>query len=131
MSTSPHRSLFIKDLMSSLPGLPPDVQISVIGVAVDVTNPDPETHPTRPLVVTLDDGTGVVSCVLFGHKELDHLRGVKIGDSFHARGVVMVSQYYQQTQLKCSALKVVTDPNFETLWINKVLLEKKNTDFSN
>ena len=125
---SSHLSLFIKDLLDSLPILMPDVQVSVVGVAVDVINPDPEVHPTRPLVVTLDDGTGVVRCVLFRHHELDHLKGVKIGDCFLARGVI--SHYFEQTQLKCGALKIVEDPNFETLWINKVLLEKKNRESS-
>ena len=127
MSAS-HLSIFIKDLLDSLPILMPDVQVSVVGVAVDVINPDPEVHPTRPLVVTLDDGTGVVRCVLFRHHELDHLKGVKIGDCFLARGVI--SHYFEQTQLKCGALKIVEDPNFETLWINKVLLEKKNRESS-
>lgn len=121
-------SLFIKDLMDCLPGLSSDVQISVVGVAVDVTKPDPELHPTRPLVVTLDDGTGVVRCVLFGHQGLDHLSDAKIGDCFQARG--LVTQYFEQTQIKCSALKIVDDPNFETLWINKVLLEKRNRQSS-
>ena len=126
MSSPSHMSMFIKDLLISLPALPPDVHVSVVGVAVDVTNPDPDLHPTRPLVVTLDDGTGVVRCVLFQHQELDHLRGIKIGDCFHARG--MVTEYFEQTQIKCAVLKIVHDPNYETLWINKVLLEKKNKD---
>ena len=121
-----HMSLFIKDLLDSLPMLTPDVQVSVVGVAVDVVSPDHELHPTRPLVVTLDDGTGVVRCVMFRHQELDHFRGVKIGDCFLARGVV--TQYFDQTQIRCAALKELRDPNYETFWINKVLVEKKNRE---
>ena len=124
-----HKSLFIKDLLDSLPTLTtPDVHVSVVGIAVDVISPDPEVHPTRPLVVTLDDGTGVIRCVLFRHHELEHLKMVKIGDCFLARGVI--SEYFEQTQIKCAALKIVKDPDFETLWINKVLLEKKNRESS-
>ena len=127
--SSDHKSLFIKDLLDSLPTLTtPDVHVSVVGIAVDVISPDPEVHPTRPLVVTLDDGTGVIRCVLFRHHELEHLKGVKIGDCFLARGVV--SEYFEQTQIKCAALKIVKDPDFETLWINKVLLEKRNRESS-
>merc|ERR1712179_811975 len=127
-SVAVHVNTFIKDLLDSdhLPLLAPDVQVSVVGVAVDVVSPDPELHPTRPLVVTLDDGTGVVKCAMFRHQGYQHLRQVKIGDCFLARGVV--GEYFQQTQIKCSALKRVEDPDFETLWINKVLLEKKNRE---
>ena len=127
-SAAVHINTFIKDLLDSdhLSLAAPDVQVSVVGVAVDVVSPDPELHPTRPLVVKLDDGTGVLQCVVFRHQGYPHLGNVKIGDCFLARGVV--GQYFQQTQIKCSALKSVDDPDFETLWINKVLLEKKNRE---
>merc|ERR1719369_2300119 len=76
--------------------------------------------------MTLDDGTGVIKCVLFGFQGVEHLMSVKIGDCFQACGVI--SHYYYQTQIKCSVIKSVDDPHFETLWINKVLLDKKNKD---
>ena len=113
--SSDHKSLFIKDLLDSLPTLTtPDVHVSVVGIAVDVISPDPEVHPTRPMVVTLDDGTGVIRCVLFRHHELEHLKMVKIGDCFLARGVI--SEYFEQTQIKCAALKIIKDPDFEKLY---------------
>ena len=64
--SSDHKSLFIKDLLDSLSILTPDVHVSVVGIAVDVISPDPEVHPTRPLVVTLDDGTGVIGVFCSG-----------------------------------------------------------------
>ena len=118
-----HMSLFIKDLVESIPLLSTGIKVSVVGVAVDVINPDYDLHPNRPLTVSLDDGTGVIKCVLFRHREQPHLADIKIGDCFLARG--LVGQYFEQTQIKCDVLKVVDDPNFETFWVNKVLVEKK------
>ena len=67
-------------------------------------------------------------CSVQTYRELEHLTMVKIGDCFLARGVI--NEYFEQTQIKCAALKIVKDPDFETLWINKVLLEKKNRESS-
>ena len=70
-----------------------------------------------------DDGTGVVQCCMFGHAHWPHLRSLQLGHCCLARGRVTV--YRGAAQLKCDLVKIVTDPNFETLWINKVLFEKR------
>ena len=70
-----------------------------------------------------DDGTGVVQCCMFGHAHWPHLRSLQLGHCCLARGRVTV--YRGAAQLKCDHVKIVTDPNFETLWINKVLFEKR------
>ena len=40
------------------------------------------------------------------------------------RGVL--TSFRDTPQIKCESIKLVTDPNFETLWINKLLYEKKH-----
>ena len=52
----PHRCLFVRDLLSSAPseaGACQEVQVSVCGVVVEVTRPDPELHANRPLMVSI------------------------------------------------------------------------------
>ena len=98
----------------------------VSGTVVDVVMPNSQLNPSRPLVLSLDDGTGEVRCVFFGFQNYKHLTSVTVGQTFLARG--LVSFYRDDVQIKCESLKIVTDPNFETLWINKVIYEKKQTD---
>ena len=101
-------------------------QVSVSGTVVDIVMPNSQLNPSRPLVLSLDDGTGEVRCVFFGFQNFKHLTSVTLGQSFLARG--LVSFYREDVQIKCESLKIVTDPNFETLWINKVIYEKKQSD---
>ena len=118
-------SLFIKDIFSSLDRYE-DSLVCVSGTVVDVVMPNSQLNPSRPLVLSLDDGTGEVRCVFFGFQNYKHLTSVTVGQTFLARG--LVSFYRDDVQIKCESMKVVTDPNFETLWINKVIYEKKQTD---
>ena len=115
-------NVFIKDIFNEHPSLA-DRLVSVWGVAVEVMKPCVEMKPTRPLTLSLDDGTSEIKCVLFGFQSYKHLADVSVGQSFLASG--SVSEYRQELQIKCESLKIVKDPNFETLWINKVLYEKK------
>ena len=123
VSTKQHMSLFVKDIFDRYAMLTEDCQVTIVGVVVDISCPDPELHPNRPLVVRLDDGTGVIKCAMFRHHTLNHLKDIKMGDCFQARGTV--NRYFEELQIKCVALKTVIDPNFETLWMNKVISERK------
>jgi len=100
-----------------------ECQVSVCGMLVDIVSPNIEIYSNRPLVITLDDGTGVVSCAMFGHQHHPHLTQLELGQSCVARGVI--ANYRGKTQIRCELIKLVNDVNFETLWINKVLYEKK------
>ena len=113
-----HKSLFIRDVFTLLNT---DTHVSVCGVVVDIVKPDLEVHSNRPLTVSVDDGTGEVRCVMFGFQHHKHLINLDIGDCVVVRGVVC--EYKNQLQIKCENIKLVTDPNFETLWINKTLYE--------
>ena len=115
-----HRNMLVRDVLSSDPS---DCQVSVCGVVVDIVSPNIELHSNRPLVLSVDDGTGVVKCAMFGHYHHSHLRDISLGQCCLVRGTV--TQYMNQTQIKCEVIKLVTDVNFETLWINKVLYEKR------
>ena len=117
--------IFIRDIFSSLDRYQ-DCQVSVSGTVVDIVMPNSQLNPSRPLVLSLDDGTGEVRCVFFGFQNFKHLTSVTLGQSFLARG--LVSFYREDVQIKCESLKIVTDPNFETLWINKVIYERKQSD---
>ena len=117
--------VFIKDIFSCLERYE-DCQVCVTGTVVDIVKPNSQLNPSRPLVLSLDDGTGEVRCVFFGFQNYKHLTESTLGQTFLARG--QVSLYREEVQIKCETLKIVTDPNFETLWINKVIYEKKRSD---
>ena len=119
------RCVFIKDIFSSLDSYE-DCLVCVSGTVVDIVMPNSQLNPSRPLVLSLDDGTGEVRCVFFGFQNYKHLTSVTVGQTFLARG--LVSLFRDDVQIKCETLKIVTDPNFETLWINKVIYEKKQSD---
>jgi len=105
-----------------------ECQVSVCGILVDIVSPNVEIHSNRPLVLTLDDGTAVVNCVMFGHQHHPHLANLELGQCCVARGVV--ATFRDQIQIRCELIKLVNDVNFETLWINKVLYEKKQLSLS-
>ena len=75
--------------------------------------------------MSTDDGTGGVTCVMFGFQDFEHLQSLKLGQCCLVRGVL--STYRNSPQIKCASIKVVTDPNFETFWINKLLYEKHSS----
>ena len=60
---------------------------------------------------------------MFGHQHHPHLTQLELGQSCVARGVI--ANYRGKAQIRCELIKLVNDVNFETLWINKVLYEKK------
>ena len=47
--------------------------VVVQGTVVDLSRPDHQLHPTRPLSLALDDGTGVLKVAIFRHSSLPHL----------------------------------------------------------
>ena len=96
-------------------------EVSVCGIVVDVVKPPSDLTSRRPLVLSLDDGTSEIRCVFFGFQNYKHLTSASLGQCFVARGTVGL--FREQLQVKCESLKIVTDPNFETLWINKVIYE--------
>ena len=47
--------------------------VVVQGTVVELSRPDPQLHPTRPLSLALDDGTGVLKVAIFRNSSLPHL----------------------------------------------------------
>ena len=47
--------------------------VLVQGTVVELSRPDQQLHPTRPLSLALDDGTGVLKVTIFRHSSLPHL----------------------------------------------------------
>ena len=64
-----------------------------------------------------------MKCVLFRFQDIEHLKSLKLGQCCLVRG--FVTTFRDSLQIKCESIKLVTDPNFETFWINKLLYEKK------
>ena len=127
MSALNHKCLFIRDVLSLTPSdQDRNCHASVCGVVVDIVRPNLDLHSNRPLIISLDDGTGVVKCVLFMFVNLPYLQNLQLGQCCLVRGTVNV--YNNQIQIKCQQVKIVNDVNFETLWINKVLFEKKQIE---
>ena len=122
MSSLNHKCLFIRDVLS----LTPNDQVSVCGVVVDIIRPNLDLHSNRPLIISLDDGTGLVKCVIFSFVNVPHLQQLHLGQCCLVRGWVNV--YNNQTQIKSQQVKIVNDVNFETLWINKVIYEKRQLE---
>ena len=120
----PHKCLLVRDV-SNVSDQGYTGQVSVCGIVVDIVKPNPDIHSNRPLAISIDDGTGEVRCVMFGFQNYPHLLvNLSIGNCCVVRGVV--TKYNNQIQIKSESIKLVTDPNFETLWINKILYEKQN-----
>ena len=61
---------------------------------------------------------------MFRFQDVEHLHSLKLGQCCLVRGTV--TTFRDSSQIKCESIKVVTDPNFETFWINKLLYEKKH-----
>ena len=61
---------------------------------------------------------------MFRFQDIEHLQSLKLGQCCLVRGIVTTFRDYPQ--IKCESIKLVTDPNFETFWINKLLFEKKH-----
>ena len=47
--------------------------VVVQGTVVELSRPDPQLHPTRPISLALDDGTGVLKVAIFRNSSLPHL----------------------------------------------------------
>jgi len=105
-----HCSCFVRDLMEGTG------EAEVCGVVVDLTPPQ-AAHPGRPTTLELDDGTGVVRCVSFS----PFPTRLSLGSAALVRG--KVGSFRGHQQLRVHTVKLVTDPNFDTLWINRVIVE--------
>jgi len=113
--------VFIKDVVNSV-GSP----VSCSGTVVDITGnelPGADGEPTsnRPLQLVLDDGTGQLSVVYFrsSSRRSDVPGRVGIGDDLVVHG--RIQMYRDTVQMKCDLIKIVQDPNIQTLWINQVI----------
>ena len=63
--------------------------VVVQGTVVELSRPDPQLHPTRPLSLALDDGTGVLKVAIFRNSAIPYLDKVVYPQSnvlttFHA-----------------------------------------------
>ena len=47
--------------------------VVVQGTVVELSRPDPQLYPTRPISLALDDGTGVLKVAIFRNSSLPHL----------------------------------------------------------
>ena len=47
--------------------------VVVQGTVVELSRPDHQLHPTRPLSLALDDGTGLLKVAIFRHSSLPHM----------------------------------------------------------
>lgn len=56
--------------------------VVVQGTVVDLSRPDHQLHPTRPLSLALDDGTGVLKVAIFRHSSLPHLDKVLLKKTY-------------------------------------------------
>ena len=50
-----------------------ETTVVVQGTVVELDKPDPQLHTTRPISLSLDDGTGVLKVAAFRHSSLPHL----------------------------------------------------------
>ena len=116
-----HICLFIRDFNDTVIR----DQLSVCGIIVDVAMP-PESLSRRPFKLALDDGTGVLDVVIWRNDMPEWAKDLGIGDSVVARGTLKLFRNDLQLSVKC--LKKVVDMNFETMWIIKVIYEKKQSE---
>ena len=93
-------------------------QVALCGVVVDIIAVVAGSL-TRPLVIRLDDGTGCLDCAYFRPDKETIGTSLKLGDAVLITGAVHI--YRDQLQLRCEAVRRVTEANFETLWINRVI----------
>ena len=47
--------------------------VVVQGTVVELSRQDPQLHPTRPISLALDDGTGALKVAIFRNPSLPHL----------------------------------------------------------
>ena len=92
-------------------------RVAVCGVVVDTVSSC--GHPSRPLLIRLDDGTGCLDCVYFQPDKDALFASLRLGTALQVNGTVSV--FRERIQLRCDAVRRVTDINFETLWINRVI----------
>ena len=94
-----------------------DSAVSCFGTIVEITGPSSDDlSSNRPLQLVLDDGTGQLCSVYFKPDRADLQARLRIGDDVVVHGTVQL--YREAVQLKCDVLKLVSDPNLQSLWIN-------------
>ena len=97
--------------------------VSFFGTIIDLIRVDSSVNSARPMALRLDDGTGTISCVYFRPDKLELQDDIKIGDDLLAYGTIQ--EYRDSSQLRCEKIKFVSDPNFQSLWINQVIYYKE------
>lgn len=114
-----HPPVFIKDAINEVGS-----SFSCYGTIVDITGPGGtgDSISNRPLQIVLDDGTGQLCAVYFKSDRADLQARLRIGDDLVAEGTIQL--YRDAIQLKCEGLKMVSDPNLQSLWINQVIFYK-------
>ena len=95
--------------------------VAVCGVLVNFV----KSNGDKPTVLTVDDGTGLVDCVLFGNccdgsVDRDELT---IGECLEVRG--RPNLYRGSWQIVVRSVAAVKDPNLETVWINQAIHHKE------
>jgi len=95
--------------------------VVVQGTVVELSRPDPQLYPTRPISLALDDGTGVLKVAIFRNSSLPHLDKVEFASCLQVRG--QLTTFRDQLQLRATTVKIVSDPNMQTVWINRVICE--------
>ena len=99
--------------------------VAVCGILVNLL----KSCADKPTVITLDDGTGLVDCVLFGNcsngsVDMDELC---LGECLEIRG--RPNLYRGAWQLVVKSVVAVKDPNLETVWINQAIYHKQRGSY--
>jgi len=109
-----YKPVFIKDAITNM-----DQNFSCYGTILTLhCSNSPRQKPT---VLTIDDGTGSLPAVYFDVQQVV-TNNIDVGCDVIVYGHVQV--YRQDLQFKCDRIKIVKDPDIQTLWINQVLLAK-------
>jgi RecG-like helicase len=109
-----YKPVFIKDAVLNL-----NETYCCAGTILTLRSPATPQH--KPLMLTIDDGTGSIPAVYFDVRERIS-NNLDIGDDVIVYGHVQV--YREDVQFKCDKIKVVKDPNIQALWINQVIIGK-------
>ena len=95
-------------------------RVALCGVVVEtVVCGNDGANAARPLVVRLDDGTGCLDCAYFRADKHELGAALRLGDALQVNGTL--NTFRDEIQLRADAVRRVSDANFETLWISRVV----------
>jgi len=110
-----YKPVFIKDAITNM-----DENFSCYGTILNLRSSNSPRQ--KPTLLTIDDGTGSLPAVYFDVQSI-LTNNLDIGDDVIVYGHVQV--YREDVQFKCDRIKIVKDPNLQSLWINQVLIAKQ------